>query len=156
MHRFRPLSVLITLTLLTGCTHHNAARSEERNTSDAPQPLHHARRSPSGVFENNYNLPRESLLKWRWERWTQGLPKPPANGYDFPMAHPDIAWLKANRSVNTLTWIGHASVLLQIDGVNILCDPIFSERASPVSFAGPKRKVPPGLKLDELPHIVSC
>ncbi len=69
------------------------------------------------------------------------------------MAHPDVAWLKANRSVNTLTWIGHATALLQIDGVNILCDPMVSERASPVSFAEPKRKVPPGLMLDELPHI---
>jgi N-acyl-phosphatidylethanolamine-hydrolysing phospholipase D len=140
--------------LLTACSHGDAARPEPQAATNDAQPLHHARRNASGAFENNYdNLPRASLLKWRWERWTQGLPKPPANGYRFPMAHPDIAWLKANRSVNTLTWIGHASALLQIDGVNILCDPIFSERASPVSFAGPERKVPPGLKLDELPHI---
>jgi N-acyl-phosphatidylethanolamine-hydrolysing phospholipase D len=154
MRRLRPLSALIAFAMLTGCSSSTVARSEEANTPSEPQPLHHARRTASGTFENNYsNLPRGSVWKWRWERWTQGLPKPPANGYDFPMAHPDVAWLKANRSADTLTWIGHASALLQLNGVNILCDPIFSERASPVSFAGPKRKTPPGLTLDQLPHI---
>ena len=38
-----------------------------------------------------------------------------------------------------LTWLGHSSLLLQAEGLNVLTDPIFSERASPVSFAGPKR-----------------
>ncbi|SAK87824.1 hydrolase [Caballeronia temeraria] len=149
-------AMLCTLALLAGCSSGTPARSEEAASapeSTQPQPLHHAKRTSSG-YENNYgHLPRESFLKWRWERFTQGLPKPPANGYHFPMAHPDIAWLKANRTADTLTWIGHASALLQIDGVNILTDPVFSERASPLSFAGPKRKTPPGLTLDELPHI---
>ena len=49
--------------------------------------------------------------------------------------------------------IGHASALVQLDGVNILTDPVFSERASPFSFAGPKRKTPPGLTIDQLPRI---
>ncbi|MGI4812484.1 MAG: MBL fold metallo-hydrolase [Janthinobacterium lividum] len=115
--------------------------------------MHHARHTADG-YQNNYGqLPRESMLKWRWERLTHGLPKPPANGYHFPVDHVDVAWLKANRSVDTLTWIGHASALLQLNGVNILADPVFSERASPFSFVGPKRKVPPGLTVDELPHI---
>jgi N-acyl-phosphatidylethanolamine-hydrolysing phospholipase D len=154
MRRFRPFSALFMLVMVTGCTNGTVARSEEPPASSEPQPLHHARRTASGQFENNYATPpRQSVWKWRWERWTQSLPKPPANGYHFPMAHPDIAWLKANRSVNTLTWIGHASALIQIDGVNILADPMLSERASPLSFAGPKRKTPPGLTLDELPHI---
>jgi L-ascorbate metabolism protein UlaG (beta-lactamase superfamily) len=44
-------------------------------------------------------------------------------------------------------------VLLQVGGLNILTDPIFSERASPLSWVGPKRKTPPALRVDELPHI---
>src|SRR6185369_2398144 len=53
----------------------------------------------------------------------------------------------------SLTWIGHATMLVRMDGTTFLTDPIFSERASPVSFAGPKRLVPPGVPLEELPPI---
>lgn len=52
-----------------------------------------------------------------------------------------------------LTWIGHSTFLIQHRGLNILTDPIFSDRASPVSFAGPKRYTPPGLTIDKLPPI---
>jgi N-acyl-phosphatidylethanolamine-hydrolysing phospholipase D len=53
----------------------------------------------------------------------------------------------------SLTWIGHSTFLVRMDGVTFLTDPIFSERASPLSFAGPQRLVPPGVPLDELPPI---
>ncbi len=52
-----------------------------------------------------------------------------------------------------ITHIGHASTLLQIAGHNLLLDPVFSERASPFSFSGPKRHNPPGLPFDQLPPI---
>ena len=51
------------------------------------------------------------------------------------------------------TWIGHATVLVQAGGVNILTDPIFSERASPFSWIGPKRARAPGIRLADLPKI---
>jgi L-ascorbate metabolism protein UlaG (beta-lactamase superfamily) len=105
-------------------------------------------------FHNNYPVAHEgSYWVWQWERWRDRLPPPPANGYRFPLAKPDTGFLRANRTEPSVTWIGHATVLLQIAGVNVLTDPQFSERASPVSFAGPRRKVAPGLSLDELPHI---
>lgn len=53
----------------------------------------------------------------------------------------------------SITWIGHSTMLVRMDGVTFLTDPIFSERASPVSFAGPKRLVAPGVPLDDLPRI---
>jgi N-acyl-phosphatidylethanolamine-hydrolysing phospholipase D len=53
----------------------------------------------------------------------------------------------------SVTWIGHATMLVRMDGVTFLTDPMFSERASPVSFAGPKRLVPPGVPLDALPPV---
>jgi N-acyl-phosphatidylethanolamine-hydrolysing phospholipase D len=53
----------------------------------------------------------------------------------------------------TVTWIGHSTVLVQIAGINILTDPIFSERASPVSWAGPKRVTPSALRISQLPPI---
>ncbi|WP_158527328.1 MBL fold metallo-hydrolase [Pelagibaculum spongiae] len=51
------------------------------------------------------------------------------------------------------TLIGHSTVLLQYQGLNILTDPIFSERAFPVQFAGPKRYTPVAIKLEDLPEI---
>jgi L-ascorbate metabolism protein UlaG (beta-lactamase superfamily) len=52
-----------------------------------------------------------------------------------------------------VTWIGHATVLIQTAGLNILTDPIWSERASPVSFLGPKRARDPGVAFEGLPKI---
>ncbi|MEO9190138.1 MAG: MBL fold metallo-hydrolase [Acetobacteraceae bacterium] len=52
-----------------------------------------------------------------------------------------------------VSFIGHATFLLRLGGVTVLTDPIFSERCSPVSWAGPRRVRPPGLTLDELPPI---
>ena len=52
-----------------------------------------------------------------------------------------------------VTYIGHASALIQVAGLNLLTDPFFSRRASPVQWAGPKRVRPPGLALDQLPRI---
>lgn len=62
----------------------------------------------------------------------------------------DAAALKVNPS---LTWIGHSTFLVRMDGVTFLTDPIFSRRASPVSFAGPPRLVDPALPLDALPAV---
>ena len=62
----------------------------------------------------------------------------------------DRAALAHNASV---TWIGHATFLVRMDGVAFLTDPMFSDRASPVSFAGPQRLVPPGVPLDQLPPL---
>jgi L-ascorbate metabolism protein UlaG (beta-lactamase superfamily) len=52
-----------------------------------------------------------------------------------------------------VTPVGHSTFLIQADGVNILTDPVWSERASPVSFAGPRRVQAPGLRLEDLPTI---
>jgi L-ascorbate metabolism protein UlaG (beta-lactamase superfamily) len=52
-----------------------------------------------------------------------------------------------------VTWIGHATTLIQTQGLNILTDPIWSERASPFSFAGPKRVRAPGVRFEDLPKI---
>jgi L-ascorbate metabolism protein UlaG (beta-lactamase superfamily) len=53
----------------------------------------------------------------------------------------------------SITWVGHATFLVRMDGVTFLTDPMFSERASPVSFAGPARLVEPGVPLDALPPL---
>ena len=52
-----------------------------------------------------------------------------------------------------VTLINHSSVLLQKSGLHLLTDPIWSERASPLSFVGPRRRRAPGVRLDDLPRI---
>lgn len=52
-----------------------------------------------------------------------------------------------------VTFVGYATVLIQIDGVNILTDPVWSKRVSPFSFVGPKRVRPPGVRFEDLPPI---
>jgi L-ascorbate metabolism protein UlaG (beta-lactamase superfamily) len=91
------------------------------------------------------------FLKWRWQRLFADIPGPEA--YHFPLAANDPAFLRGNRTKNTLTWIGHATLLLQAGGKNILTDPHFSKRASPVQWAGPQRVAAPGIALDDLPAI---
>jgi L-ascorbate metabolism protein UlaG (beta-lactamase superfamily) len=75
--------------------------------------------------------------------------EPPA----FPRVANDGAALRDNGGAPTLTWVGHATLLLQLDGVNVLTDPHFSERASPLRSAGPRRLNPPGLAFEDLPPI---
>jgi len=109
--------------------------------------------TPDG-FRNLYGHEHRGFsdfLKWRWQRLRQNRPEPEACG--FPLAENDPAFLRSNTDKVTLTWIGHATLLLQLDGKNILTDPVFSQRASPVQWAGPKRVVPPGLAFENLPPI---
>jgi len=65
----------------------------------------------------------------------------------------DLGTLHYNHDDATVTWVGHATLLVQLDGVNVLTDPQWSDRASPVSFAGPRRVTPPGLRFEDLPPI---
>src|SRR5207245_8290314 len=53
----------------------------------------------------------------------------------------------------TATWLGHSTVLLQLGGLNVLTDPMWSERAFPVQWAGPRRVMPPPLALEALPPL---
>lgn len=87
-----------------------------------------------------------ALLKWRlfghsapWPRTVEFAPPPPA---PRPRADDIVA-----------TWIGHATFLLQTTRGNFLIDPVFSQRASPVQWAGPQRVQPPGVAFEALPHI---
>jgi L-ascorbate metabolism protein UlaG (beta-lactamase superfamily) len=104
-------------------------------------------RSADG-FRNNYPHPeKQGFWRWKWDQLREGVPAEPEGGYRFEPARPNLV---ANPSV---TWVGHATVLLRVGGMSLLTDPHFSGRASPISFAGPKRVVPPVPALGELPHI---
>lgn len=72
---------------------------------------------------------------------------------NLPRVANDGSALKKNRMDATVTWVGHSTILIQLDGLNILTDPQWSDRASPVTFAGPKRLMPAGVPLEQLPPV---
>jgi len=81
------------------------------------------------------------MLLTRRTPWPSRIPveprRPPSGGPD------DVV----------VTFVGHATFLIQVAGINLLTDPVYSERASPVSFAGPRRVRAPGVRFDDLPAI---
>ncbi|MCX7999402.1 MAG: MBL fold metallo-hydrolase [Leptospiraceae bacterium] len=93
------------------------------------------------------------VLNWQVSRLFQDLPSLNPLDYKFEIVANDGKLLRENQNTLSATWIGHASLLIQIDGKNILTDPIWSERCSPVSFLGPKRYTPAGIQMENLPEI---
>jgi len=77
----------------------------------------------------------------------------PARDGPIPQAAPKIVPPGAVTENAVVTWIGHATVLIQHQGVNVLTDPIFTQYASPLPFAGPRRRSAPALTMDTLPPI---
>ena len=84
------------------------------------------------------------LLRWRMrghkENWPDSVP---------------VRQTRPQQRVGSLvvTMVGHASLLIQVADLNITVDPVWSERASPVRFAGPKRLTAPGIAFEDLPSI---
>jgi len=88
-----------------------------------------------------------SFLRWQAEGGRATWPDAdPAGPTDKPPARVEGESLR-------VSYVGHASLLVQTGGVNLLCDPVWCERASPVQFAGPKRVNPPGIAFEDLPPI---
>ena len=135
------LTAIISIAILTFFNHSSA---QNETTAKA----HH---TPTG-FKNNYekqvNKSFGDFLRWQWESWS--IDKTASS--PTPSVQADLALLKAP-TLPTVTWIGHATALVQANGLNVLVDPIFSERASPVQIFGPKRAQPPGVAIADLPHI---
>jgi L-ascorbate metabolism protein UlaG (beta-lactamase superfamily) len=69
------------------------------------------------------------------------------------IANPLETWKVTPSSGLRVTWLGHSTLLLEIDGVRVLTDPVWCERASPVQFAGPKRFHPVPVSIDQLPTL---
>lgn len=97
-------------------------------------------------YKNNSNS-YASMVKWMWEMKTVEWPK----WINDPKQAKPIEVVKDGEL--KVTYINHATMLIQMDGVNILTDPIWSDRAGPVSWLGTKRVRTPGVKLEDLPKI---
>jgi L-ascorbate metabolism protein UlaG (beta-lactamase superfamily) len=89
------------------------------------------------------------LLRWQFEGGKIAWPKR-VDQKDFKTTRPET---RINGGRLVVTMVGHATLLIQTAGLNILTDPVWSDRASPVSFAGPRRANPPGIAFEDLPPI---
>jgi N-acyl-phosphatidylethanolamine-hydrolysing phospholipase D len=118
-----------------------------------------AHHRPGGGFQNPWPGSERSgiggLLRWMLleRRGVPSAPDPALVATAYPRATPSFVTPRAPADVLTATWIGHSSFLVQIGGWNVLLDPVFGERASPVPFAGPRRFTAPGLALPALPPL---
>lgn len=118
-----------------------------------------APRDPDGRFRNLHPHPRHGLrdlIRWKFG-W--GPPEPllvPQAGEEAssppPVVRPD--WERIHRpAADQVTWVGHATFLVQMAGMNVLTDPIWSRSCAPFPSRRLRRLVPPGLGWEELPRI---
>jgi L-ascorbate metabolism protein UlaG (beta-lactamase superfamily) len=85
----------------------------------------------------------------RWKLRTRPEPSPKFVDDVTPSTPPS----QAEDDEIHVTLVNHSTVLIQIPGMNILTDPVWSERVSPVTFAGPRRRRAPGVRMEDLPRI---
>ena len=120
--------------------------------------------APRHHLENGFRNPPNSIKRGAplgrrlqffgqavWKNLTMSAPQLPER-HALPRAEAKQG-LAAMGDADYVNWIGHSTFLVRLDGLTVLTDPVFSRRASPLSFAGPERLVPPGLRLEDLPPI---
>lgn len=130
-------------------------RQSTPNPAHSRQPAtdHHA---PDGGFRNPHLPPAGgSLLTFLGMRLKRGRdwPNHARQRERVPAVRLNPATLHKPGTAPRLTWIGHSTFLIQYRDLNILTDPVFSERVSPLRFAGPRRLVPLPVRITQLPPI---
>jgi len=110
-----------------------------------------------GAFVNTYP-PMETVTNSVWSKASTlvefmlpGQGRSP--GRALPISDPREIWEKPADTGIRATWLGHSTVLLEIDGFRVLTDPVWAHRASPFNFAGPKRFQPAPVDIASLPPL---
>jgi L-ascorbate metabolism protein UlaG (beta-lactamase superfamily) len=116
-------------------------------------PGHHGPRSDHFDGQRFFNpgaRAGKSLAElWRWQRTRAQVPWPPWRDYQS-VANPPAS---LNAGELAVTFINHMTCLVQMAGLTLITDPVYSMRASPVQWAGPRRVHAPGLPFERLPRI---
>jgi L-ascorbate metabolism protein UlaG (beta-lactamase superfamily) len=135
--------VTVLALVLASCGNREVIRPD-------PQHPHHTSNGYANADGSSIGPGLADVIGFYWQMWRVERKPVPA---DLRPIVPDLGYLRDNREETSLTWITHATTLLQIGGVNVLMDPQFSERASPFTWAGPKRRTQPAMSIAELPPI---
>ena len=145
MRRSLVLTAVVALvTVLIGSLPVSQAETPRKE-----MPVHHLEQGFRNL-DPAYAYPLIERTKRLIRRTIDGWPE---RGKPLPVFPNDGAAIRANGVKPTLTWIGHSTFLVQLGGLNILTDPNWNDRASPVKFAGPRRIIPPGMRFEHLPPI---
>lgn len=111
---------------------------------------------PGGGFRNPWptavTAEEGGVLRWQRERRQKTLPPSPSAD-QLPRALPQLRQPQASPGELRVTWGGHSSWLIQLGAFNILTDPHWSDRASPLRWMGPRRFSQPGIAFEDLPRI---
>jgi len=100
--------------------------------------------NPDGVSPRKLTEVLQWQLKGRQAKWPAEYPSP------FDGAKPEA---RVEGDPVKITMIGHATLLIQTQGLNFITDPVFVKRASPTQWVGPARVNPPGIRFEDLPPI---
>src|SRR3990172_2287155 len=119
----------------------------------ADAPAHHLEVGFRNPFVDENSSPSRLLIARFWVRRIWASLSEPDLVVNLPRAHNNGKLLRDNGHEATVTWVGHSTLLVQLEGMNFLTDPHWGERASPVNFTGPKRFSEPGLRFEDLPRI---
>ncbi len=146
----KPLKIIIYVILLLSLIGSLTAcwRSVEYIKPQTPA-AHHGEKS--FISQAQKSSPLWSYLKMRSKEGF--IDSAPQTAIDQLVQPVDLSQINTPSEQPQLTWIGHATVLVQYSGVNFLTDPQLSNYASPIPNLGPKRLIPPALTLDQLPKI---
>ena len=117
------------------------------------RPAHHTAQGFRNPGEQGDERGFKDFLKWSLEQRGMARPKYEDVVGTLPVARPDWERIGDPGDRLVVTWLGHDTFLLQMGGFTILTDPIFSQRASPVSFAGPRRITALPLDPEQLPAV---
>ncbi|MBL8917510.1 MAG: MBL fold metallo-hydrolase [Myxococcaceae bacterium] len=113
-----------------------------------------SRRFRDGVFQNTARVKpglKGSPLPLLGEFFFGDAQREPRRA--LPLIDPRPTWQRPADTGLRVTWLGHSTALLELDGVTVLTDPVFGERASPLGFAGPRRFHQTPVRFDELPPL---
>jgi L-ascorbate metabolism protein UlaG (beta-lactamase superfamily) len=117
--------------------------------------MHASSRYRDGAFHNVHpvqpGLRAGAMPSFSDFFWSGGRRRVP--GVPLVMVDPRPLWRRPAETGLRVTWLGHSTLLVELDGVTVLTDPVWGERASPFAFAGPKRFHPAPIRLDQLPPV---
>ena len=141
---------LVLLVILTGCGAKSSTQMEREKR------MQNSKQYQDGKFKNPIDVPLMAPgSTWKYIKksfFTKRIdPKPTGDIPLKPVQKSD--WVKINSDNAMFAWLGHSSILIALDGLTVLVDPVLENRASPFAWIGPKRFHPSPVSVQNLPPV---